>query len=104
MMDRDYDKIVLAARLKAAEPLLAMASLDAAERRAWEQEIFALKDGLRGWKETAAKAEQRAEKAEGNEQTVAEISALVAQFDPDICGTLVERVRQVIGRVRQVVA
>lgn len=68
-----------------------------AEIRRLEGEIFALRDGLRSWQETAKDAELRAAKAAGFEAIVSEVSGVVDEFDRTIEGTLAERVRKAIG-------
>jgi chromosome segregation ATPase len=65
-----------------------------------EQENFALHDGLRGWKAECAKAEERAKVADETRAAIHEVSALVDGIDRDCCGTLAERVKATLARVR----
>lgn len=56
------------------------------------QEAFALRDGLRGWKEVATKEKARADEFEESWRVIQEVSRALADADPDNCGTLRERV------------
>lgn len=70
----------------------------ASANKALEGEAFALRDGLRGWKEIAAEAEARAVKAAEFERIVWEVSSAVDEHDRHLTGTLAERVQQAMTK------
>lgn len=71
------------------------------ERQGYQREIFALKDGLRGWKELAKNAEERAEKYDELQQAIDMAMAELNAIAPTACGALFERIREAVAIHRE---
>lgn len=70
------------------------------EIRRLERDNMALRDGLRGWQETAKEVGARLSTEAEWQNLIVEVSAIVDEFDPTICGTLAERVRKALRRFK----
>ena len=90
--ERDSLKEQLAAAMSA----FTTHALSDYERKLSRQQIFALEDGLRGWKEVAADLGKKLEDQTKLEYAVAEICGVIDMYEPHLCGTVAERVNQVI--------
>lgn len=63
------------------------------------REIFALKDGLRGWQEIAKKTQEALDEAKAFRQAVQDLEWEITHLDNDICGTIAERALETVKRL-----
>ncbi len=69
-----------------------------AELTSIHREACGLRDGLRGWKDMADRADARAKCFEEHGAIVAAVSDALDELAPDACGTLAERVRAALAK------
>lgn len=67
-----------------------------------QTQIFSLRDGLRGWKDMAARAAAHAKADAEQLAAIADVCSVLDQLAPECCGTLAERVRYAITIEREV--
>lgn len=79
---------------------LVMDSIASYERKGYEQTIFALKDGVRGWQAVAKENEEKAKGKEELQQTLDAVGWVLEELSPHATGTLPERVRNAITKDR----